>query len=148
VQSDPLGLEDGPNTFGYVNSSPIFLSDPLGLNILNLRFKPGWTAGQRKEAKVKVRRLNKHCKGGKASVTKPVRSGSSASARWGRAGNSRKASEDTDHELDVQLGGCDCVSNMWTLDNSVNRSLGKQIADDIKRQGLKIGDIVKLIKIK
>jgi len=37
---------------------------------------------------------------------------------------------------------------MWTLDNSVNRSLGKQIADDIKRQGLKIGDIVKLIKIK
>lgn len=147
VQSDPVGLSDGPNPFLYTHESPLLLIDPLGLNILNLRYKPGWTPAQRAEADEKLKKLNEHCKAGRAVVTAPTR-GASASRRWARAGNTRRDNEDVDHELDLQLGGCDCLSNMSTLNNSVNRSLGPQIRNDIRRQGLQVGDMVTRIDIR
>jgi RHS repeat-associated protein len=39
IQSDPLGLEAGLNTFSYVHSSPLSLSDPLGLKV-EIRCRP------------------------------------------------------------------------------------------------------------
>ncbi len=33
VESDPIGTYDGPSTYGYVQQSPLSLSDPLGLYV-------------------------------------------------------------------------------------------------------------------
>lgn len=40
--------------------------------------------------------------------------------------------KDVDHTIDLQLGGADDILNMNPLDMSVNRSLGKQIQNQIK----------------
>ena len=48
---------------------------------------------------------------------------------------------DIDHIIDRQLGGSDEISNLWLLDRSVNRSLGKQIERAIREYpyGTKFG---------
>jgi RHS repeat-associated protein len=39
VESDPMGLYAGLNTYGYANSGPLSFADPLGLCKIELRFK-------------------------------------------------------------------------------------------------------------
>lgn len=41
----------------------------------------------------------------------------------------------------------DLTANMWPLDSSVNRSLGSQISAQLKKQGLRPGDLVCSISI-
>lgn len=105
--------------------------------VLGLKYKPGWTPEQRAAADAKVAKLNE----GKLVVTKVARGGS-ARRMMKAAGMSIDDDEDADHIVDLQLGGADDVTNVWALDTSVNRSLGPQINQQIKKWGLSEGDPV------
>lgn len=93
---------------------------------LTLKYKDGWTAAQRAAADQKAAALTKAT----TTVTKnPLRSGT-AQRRYRKAAGLGKG-VDADHLVDLQLGGADNLANMWGLDQSVNRSLGAQIANAI-----------------
>lgn len=46
VQSDPIGLRGGVNTFGYAYASPLMGTDPLGLDTYSFAFGGNSTAGK------------------------------------------------------------------------------------------------------
>lgn len=56
------------------------------------------------------------------------------------------AGRDVDHKVDLQLGGSKGAENLWSLDASVNRSLGAQIQHQIKN--LPPGTIIENFLIK
>jgi RHS repeat-associated protein len=107
---------------------------------IQLRYKPGWTAEQIAAADAKVAALNQAASAGRATKTVPMRSGTSASARYRQACGAVPTSCDIDHILDLQLGGDDVLANMSPLDSSVNRSLGSQIYHALK--DLNIGTMI------
>lgn len=104
------------------------LSKPININ---LKYKDGWTAAQKREARKKIKALSKA-----KTVKTPVnRNGTlSASSRYKSAYGEASISKgyDIDHIIDLQLGGIDDILNMKPLDKSVNRSLGIQIKNAIK----------------
>jgi len=117
-------------------------SNPEAVSI-KLKYKEGWTVEQKAAANSKVEVLNNS----EAIKTTPQRSGTSASSRYKKANGPDSVPEgaEVDHKLDLQLGGKDDITNMWPLDKSVNRSLGKQI--DIKIKDLKDGTRIEKIEI-
>jgi hypothetical protein len=105
--------------------------------VLILRYKAEWTEAQRASADAKITALN-HVDD--LVVTTPQRVG--RAQRLFRTQNHLDDQTDADHIVDLQLGGKDSMENIWGLDSSVNRSLGKQINMQIEKQGLKPGDRV------
>jgi filamentous hemagglutinin len=71
------------------------------------------------------------------AVTQSQRVGTSAGSRYRSSGGVVPGGSDVDHVIDLQLGGADDLLNMNPLDASVNRSLGAQIANQIR--GLELG---------
>jgi hypothetical protein len=110
---------------------------------LDLKYKDSWGSAERAAADEKVAALNS---ADQLVVTQPTRPRSAANA-WRQAGNETVPGSDIDHTVDLQLGGADDIPNMNPLDLSVNRSLGAQIAAQLKAQGLKPGDLVCKITI-
>ena len=108
---------------------------------LSLRYKAGWSAVQRAAADAKVDALNESS----MVVTPARRSGTSAAQRYRADGQTVPRGMDVDHVQDLQLGGADAVWNMNPLDYSVNRSLGVQIANQIR--GLPLGTIIRRVSI-
>ena len=127
-QADPMGQAGGLGLYSYVDANPLQDADPLGLVKLSLNFGDGWSRAERNAARRKVKDLDCFCKSGKAKKTKPTRAPGSASSRYRAGGGSVPADYDVDHIIDLQMGGCDCLSNMRPLQRRVNRSLGAQIA--------------------
>ena len=108
---------------------------------LSLKYKSGWSPAQIAQSDAKVAALNESAQDGRAVVSTVQRSGTSASARYTRAGNTVPSGFDVDHLLDLQLGGADTLANMLPLDSSVNRSLGAQI------RGLPVGTRIGSVSI-
>lgn len=96
---------------------------------LTLKYKDGWSAAQRAAADAKVAALNN---ADNLVVTRVERAGTSAGSRYRSAGGVVPGGSDVDHVIDLQLGGADDILNMNPLDMSVNRSLGAQIANQIR----------------
>jgi hypothetical protein len=116
-------------------------SGPCKVDI-KITANPNWTKAQRTAAQKKVDAITK---ANNTVVThNPARSGTSASARYKKAGGKVGRNQDVDHVVDLQLGGADNVSNMAPLDSSVNRSLGSRIRHKIKKlpQGTPIGRVI------
>jgi YD repeat-containing protein len=95
---------------------------------LALKFKSGWTEAQRAEAVAKAQILND----APTVVTASERSGTAAAMRRYRQSEQVSTGRDVDHMVDLQLGGSKLIDNLWSLDTSVNRSLGAQIQHLIK----------------
>jgi filamentous hemagglutinin len=134
----------GPN--GQITTQSIDPSDPTGDGLrLSLRFKPGWTAEQIAAAAEKVARLNAAAQQGDLVVTQAERSGTSAASMFRGAGGQVSPGMDVDHMIDLQLGGADELGNMSPLDLSVNRSLGAQIAAQIR--GTPVGTCIVSVEI-
>ena len=112
---------------------------------LSLKYKLGWSPAQIAEADAKVAALSSAAQDGRAVVSSVERSGTSASMRYTRAGNSVPSGSDVDHVLDLQLGGADILDNMLPLNSSVNRSLGAQIACQIR--GVPVGTQIGSVSI-
>lgn len=78
------------------------------------------------------------------TVNKSIkRAGNQRSVFEKASGTKLSKTKDADHLIDLQLNGKDAASNLWGLDNSVNRSLGKQIGNAIKDlpHGTKIDNV-------
>ena len=103
-------------------------SEPIDIN---LKYKKGWSAENVREADAKLIALSE------ANTLKtPVnRSGTSARAMYKKAygNNSIPKGYDVDHIIDIQLGGSTTLDNLAPLNQSVNRSLGAQINNAIKK---------------
>lgn len=108
-------------------------ADLQGLNLL-LKYKDGWSEAQIAAADAKVAALDAAAQNGQLAVTQSVRGGTSAAQMFRNAGLQIPPGSDIDHILDLQLGGANNLSNLSPLDASVNRSLGAQVANQIKGQ--------------
>lgn len=123
------------------NANCRLISNGDGSYDAELSYKEDWTPEQRLEADKKCKYLS-DADTIKTDVT-GVRDASKTS-RF-RADNSILGYQDVDHIQDLQLNGKDIPSNMWGLDASVNRSLGKQI--NILLKDLKIGTKIRNFKM-
>lgn len=100
-----------------------------------LKYKSDWSKYQRGCANWKCELLSE----AETTVQKNIK------RSWGRTQEYRKTNnvtkdQDVDHLVDLQLWWKDAFENMWPLDKSVNRSLWKQIQNQIKNlpEGTKI----------
>jgi len=116
-----------------------------GVVHIQLKPKKGWNQSQLDAAAQKVTDVN--ARGPVVTAVTPGQRAVKARSLWERAyGKIAPGSgKDVDHILDLQLGGKNEIDNLQLLDKSVNRSLGAQINNAIKRAGLPDGTIVQLV---
>ncbi|WP_249030968.1 hypothetical protein [Flavobacterium columnare] len=108
---------------------------------LILKNKPNWTPEQKAAASAKAKALTE----AETVVVKNPKRASNLRNRYKKAGGEVKPTEDVDHIVDLQLGGADDIlTNTKPLDKSVNRSMGKQINNAIKKlpAGTKINKVI------
>ena len=117
----------------------IALSEKKGVDLV-LKMKKGWTEAQKAEAIAKAEALTN----AETFVTKAISRGANTRGRFKEAGGVVDKTKDVDHIVDLQLGGADEIYNMKALDNSVNRSMGKQIQLLINKlpEGTKINKVI------
>ncbi len=106
------------------------ITDPTEGVEIHLKAKEGWTDEQLAAAQQKADALtNSHTE---RINPNDIERDPSVVQNY-RAQNTVAAGQDVDHIIDLQLGGADNAANLQPLDASVNRSLGAQIAAQIRK---------------
>lgn len=126
----------GENGILVHNANCRLISNSDGTYDIEMKNKKGWSEEQKTQARQKYEYLSK---ADTVKTTVPKRSGTKISKY--RKDNSISSNQDIDHKIDLQLKGKDNADNMWGLDRSVNRSLGKQI--DILIHDLEDGTVLR-----
>ena len=126
----------GENGILVHNANCRLISNSDGTYDIEMKNKKGWSEEQKTQARQKCEYLSK---ADTVKTTVPKRSGTKTSKY--RKDNSILSNQDIDHKIDLQLKGKDNADNMWGLDRSVNRSLGKQI--DILIHDLEDGTVLR-----
>lgn len=126
----------GENGILVHNANCRLFSNSNGTYDIEMKNKKGWSEEQKTQARQKCEYLSK---ADTVKTTVPKRSGTKTSKY--RKDNSISSNQDIDHKIDLQLKGKDNADNMWGLDRSVNRSLGKQI--DILIHDLEDGTVLR-----
>ena len=109
---------------------------------LELKYKPEWNADQVAAADAKIAALNEAAKASKGLLVREVERDTNIRRFFTNNGNYVAPGEDVDHTIDLQFGGKNDMTNLWRLNRSVNRSLGKQIGLLVQA-----GDRIKEFKI-
>jgi len=125
----------------------IATNSPQGKELV-LTFKPGWNAAQRTAAIKKVQMLDDLAKQGKLIKTRPLAIDRAINVRktlGDSIGKINLKGFDVDHIHELQLGGKSILKNLWTLDPSVNRSIGAQIKNLISADNY--GDVYSSVTI-
>lgn len=117
----------GENCILVHNANCRVIQNKDGSYDVEMSYKEDWTPEQRSQADAKCKALSE----ADTRKTTDIQRDGSNTSRW-RKDNNLSSAYDVDHKIDLQLGGKDQSSNMWGLDKSVNRSLGKQINIAIK----------------
>jgi len=78
VQSDPIGLAGGLNTYGYVEGNPLKYSDPLGLVVWKVNDALGFTLAYGIGGSFNYYELESPCEGGYKYIIKVVSAGIAA----------------------------------------------------------------------
>ena len=126
----------GENGILVHNANCRLISNSDGTYDIEMKNKKGWSEEQKTQARQKCEYLSK---ADTVKTTVPKRSGTKISKY--RKDNSISSNQDINHKIDLQLKGKDNADNMWGLDRSVNRSLGKQI--DILIHDLEDGTVLR-----
>lgn len=127
------------NRYAYGNNNPVKYIDPNGHAartvekglVLTVWIRDHWDEAQRIAAAWKVGKLDEAAAEGLLVKTKSEK-GQAAAGIFEKNGGVRAPGKDVDHTIDKQLGGTNSPENLANLDSSVNRSFGKQIADQLK----------------
>jgi RHS repeat-associated protein len=150
LTSDPLEIEGGFNL--YVGcSNPLTQIDPFGLFEALLNRRCDWSDAQKRAFAKKVEHYERlieraQRKGKRGHKVSPCYSSRSARDVWEQDcgkkppkqkkpkgnGASADCTKDIDHSTDKQLGGKNDCDNLKPLNSSVNRSLGTQMAREIR----------------
>ena len=105
--------------------------------VLVLKYRKGWTAGQRAELDMKGAQLDRLGQRGQLLKTEPPPREPNLRERYaasqGKTKNQLPSDKQVDHIHELQLGGPDDLMNVQLLDASVNRSAGPQIMHQLKK---------------
>jgi hypothetical protein len=112
---------------------------------LHLHYGADWSDDQIAQADRKVDYLNSLAESGELFKTPSVRGSESARALAEAAGIDICDTCDADHKQDAALGGDHKADNLWSLDATVNRSLGAQIGGQLR--GYEYGTVVLRVTI-